>query len=479
MPRVLMICAHAPSLDPRIRWEAEAALPRFDVTLLGFTREDAGDQAGTAIDSCASKFFGRKARSALVFLWRINGALNFPLDLCYCALLILLSPPLAFADAIAWLFAPVVRRRMADAAAHETAILSGAEAAGPLDALRARLSARVFYVFNALRQQFSPAAELFWNAIRSMPDKPDIVHCNDLDTLLVGVLAKRHYGCRLIYDAHEFYPRSDPAGRWIDIGFFSMLERLLIGQADAVVTVNPLLAEVMRQAYALPVVHAVANAEPWTMRREPLQSEMARLARGRVRFLFQGRFSPARGIAEMIMEWQAVDPDRAALFLRGPANIWRTQAINLTVGLGLLDRNVYFLDPVAENELVAAGAEADVGIIPYRPTIINDRLCCPNKLSQYLHAGLLVIANDLPYVKSILTEAEAGLFYNSAQRGTLSQAVQRVLDDPALLPRARKNALLFARRRFNWQIEGARLYALYEACAFATAPQPAAAQVMQ
>src|SRR5580658_2374201 len=194
MPHVLMICAHAPSLDPRIRWEAEAALPRFDVTLLGFTREDAVDRAGTAIDRCASKLFSRKARSALVFLWRLNGALNFPLDLCYLALLILLSPPLAFADALAWLFAPVVRRRMGDAVAPETAILPGAEAAGPLDALRARLSVRVFYVFSALRQQFSPAVGLFWNAIRSMPDKPDIVHCNDLDTLLVGVLAKRHYG---------------------------------------------------------------------------------------------------------------------------------------------------------------------------------------------------------------------------------------------------------------------------------------------
>ena len=37
---VLMICAHEPSLDPRIRWEAEAAARRFDVTVLGFNRDD-------------------------------------------------------------------------------------------------------------------------------------------------------------------------------------------------------------------------------------------------------------------------------------------------------------------------------------------------------------------------------------------------------------------------------------------------------
>ena len=40
---VLMICAHEPSLDPRIRWEAEAAARRFDVTVLGFNRDDGSE----------------------------------------------------------------------------------------------------------------------------------------------------------------------------------------------------------------------------------------------------------------------------------------------------------------------------------------------------------------------------------------------------------------------------------------------------
>src|SRR5439155_10191173 len=112
--------------------------------------------------------------------------------------------------------------------------------------------------------------------------------------------------------------------------------------------------------------------------------------------------------------------------------------------LGLLGRSVFFLDAVAEAELVAAAAEAEIGIVPYRPLIINDRLSCPNKLSQYLHAGLMVIANDLPYVKSVLTDAQAGLFYNSANLDTLAAVVHRIADDPELLRRSRENALRFA-----------------------------------
>ena len=42
-----------------------------------------------------------------------------------------------------------------------------------------------------------------------------------------------------------------------------MIERFLIGRADAAVTVNPMLAEIMRRAYGLGRVYSVPNAEPW------------------------------------------------------------------------------------------------------------------------------------------------------------------------------------------------------------------------
>jgi glycosyltransferase involved in cell wall biosynthesis len=211
-------------------------------------------------------------------------------------------------------------------------------------------------------------------------------------------------------------------------------------------------------------VYSVPNAEPWVDIRPPLvaRSEMERLAASRIKFLFQGRFCSGRGIDELIEGWAKVDGTGAALFLRGPDNFWRNRAIKLAADFDLLDRSVYFLDPVPEDQLIRAAAEADVGIIPYRPLIMNDRLSCPNKLSQYLHAGLLIISTDLPYVKSVLTEANAGLFYISDEPVTFALAVSKVLDDPDLLRRSRENALRFARERFNWQIHGETLYALYD-----------------
>ncbi|HEX4614597.1 MAG TPA: glycosyltransferase [Stellaceae bacterium] len=465
MQHVLMICAHEPSLDPRIRWEAEAAARRFQVTVLGFNRDDRSLPPVERINGYEIIRLNHGAVSGLYYFWRLKDVIPKEIRLALGALLLLGSPLLVLAEVILRLARGAVRwlLRASSRLVTMSLLLKAIKLSPLLGFARGRLMARVEYILAVLRVQFAAATSLFWNHIDAMPHKPDVVHCNDLDTLLVGVLAKQRYGCRVVYDAHEFYPVSDPHGKWLDVTFFSWLERLLIRRADAVVTVNPMLGEAMRAAYTLDRVYSVPNAEPWSdEHRAPARGEMERLANGRVKFLFQGRFTPGRGIDELIEGWAAVDGQRAALFLRGPDNMWREAAVAKAAQLGLLDRSVYFLDAVSEDELVMAAAEADVGVIPYKPLIINDRLSCPNKLSQYLHAGLMVLANDLPYVKSVLSEAGAGIFYNSADLNTLATAARQILDDPELRRRGRENARRFARERFNWQVQGEVLLTLYQ-----------------
>ena len=59
-------------------------------------------------------------------------------------------------------------------------------------------------------------------------------------------------------------------------------------------------------------------------------------------------------------------------------------------------------------------------------------------------------------------EAQAGAFYSSADPQTLAEAVRRLVETPICLPQGRRNALRFARERFNWQVQSETLYALYQ-----------------
>ena len=459
--RVLMICAHEPTMDPRIGWEAEGAAPFFDVSVLGFNRED-GSQPGH--EEAGGFDIVRLRRSDLpairYFWWLKDLAPRWArIALAIAAIVTYpLAAVLEIVGRIGFYGARFLRRlRRPGRPSGEAGISGGATGRSLWN------PERIHFVLGNLRMQFGPAAELFYRYVAAMPIKPDVIHCNDLDTLLVGVLAKQRFGCRVVYDAHEFWPVADSMCTWIDTTFFSVLERHLIHRADAVVTVNPMLAEAMRDAYGLSQVYSVPNVEPWAENRPALRtkSAIADLAGDRVKFLFQGRFTKARGVEEIIAAWSQVDGEKAALFLRGPDNMWRQAAMDMAAERGLLGRSVYFLDAVAEVELVAAAAEADVGIVPYLPIAINERLACPNKLSQYLHAGLMVVTNNLPYVRAVIDEAGAGIWYDSADLSTLSHAVNRIAADREMLRRYQQNGFAFARENYNWQHHGSLFLDFY------------------
>jgi glycosyltransferase involved in cell wall biosynthesis len=454
--RVLMICAHEPTMDPRIRWEAEGAARDFDVTILGFRNADGPPPNVGIADSYKIVRLPRRDVSAFQYALHLRTIISRPAQLTILSALAVLWPVL---------FVGEIVFRLAGQLGRLTTVslpLAMVRRWRNRGGMRPTIFDRIEFIMLSMRGGFSPATALFWEYLCSMPDKPHVVHCNDLDTLLVGVRAKREFGCRVIYDAHEFWPYADALCRWVDQSFFSMLERALIRRVDAVVSVNPMLSEAIRSAYGLDQVHSVPNAEPWIeLRERPATSPLADLAKGRVKFLFQGRFSAARGVEEIISAWRDVDGTRAALFLRGPGNVWKAQATKLAAGLGLLNKSIFFLDAVSEDNLVTAAAEADVGIIPYLPTAINERLSCPNKLSQYLHAGLMIIASELPYVQSVVEQADVGLIYDTADLQTFAQAVKCVIDDPELLRACRRNALRFARDDFNWQKHGGLFLKLY------------------
>ena len=281
---------------------------------------------------------------------------------------------------------------------------------GVVSHLRNSLPRRLRFIFYVMRHQFAPAADVFGPWIRGLAHKPDVVHCNDLDTLLAGIVAKVRFGSRVVYDAHEFYPESHPAGRWLDIKLLTALERFLIRKADAVVTVNPMLAEVMREVYGLAHVYSVPNAEWWVEPgdRPPLQERHdergARTDQGPVPGTVR-RWTRDRGAHRGLEAggWRpgGIVPARAGQCVAAVS--YRTGAQAGPAGqVGLLPRSGL------RGHAGRGRGRGRYRVIPYKPIIRNDRFACPNKLSQYLHAGLMVLTNDLPYVKSVVQAAGAG-----------------------------------------------------------------------
>jgi len=89
----------------------------------------------------------------------------------------------------------------------------------------------------------------------------------------------------------------------------------------------------------------------------------------------------------------------------------------------------------------------------------------------------MIIANDLPFVRSVIEDAKAGICYSSDDLSSLVTAVHKVADDPDLLRRCQANARRYAREVFNWQAQGGLFHALYAGAG--SAPEDASAQFNQ
>ena len=127
---------------------------------------------------------------------------------------------------------------------------------------------------------------------------------------------------------------------------------------------------------------------------------------------------------------------------------------------GLGDR-VQVLAPVPMRDLVASLDGYDVGVVPYLPVGMNNMLCSPNKLFEYMAAGLAVICSDLPVLRAVVADADCGLLVPHGDHDGMVGALTTLCQDRALLARLRSNAFVAATRRYNAAHEEGRLLDIY------------------
>jgi len=276
--------------------------------------------------------------------------------------------------------------------------------------------------------------------------RPDVIVCHDLFALIAGAPLARRFGSRMLYDTHEFFPYAKPsAPRW-ETQALKLVEGHFVRDADAVVTVSPPLARELERVYGLGHVVVAPNAAP--LGAAPL--EFPEPASELVTFLVQGQIAPGRGFGRLLRAWTTVDVPGAVLQIRAPENAYAT-ALRTKFSALFDEGRAQWLPAVAEDELIAAAASAHVGVIPYPGPLPNHVLSCPNKLSQYMAAGMAILSSrDLLYVRELVDRYDMGLVYDPLDAASLRAAVRRFVVDERFRRAARSNARSAFEASFNW-----------------------------
>ncbi len=284
---------------------------------------------------------------------------------------------------------------------------------------------------------------------RSVSLIPRLLICHDLYGLMPAIRLKQRYGCPVIYDSHEFWPQANLDGPPWESRILARVEGAFARRADIVVTVSPHLARHLQTLYRLNRVLSVPNAEPFIRAGSP---SCERQVRWPVRFLLQGRIVPGRGIDTFLRAWSRLNDRRAVLYLRCPESPYLTELQAQYRSL-IEQERIVILEAGASTKLVELASFADVGVIPYVGPNLNHVYACPNKLSQYMQAGLAILSSRLDFITEVVGRYECGIIYDADRPDSLVAGVKQLVDDLDRLQVMKRNAYRAAESEFNWQIQ--------------------------
>lgn len=304
----------------------------------------------------------------------------------------------------------------------------------------------------------------FWGgALRHLRRlRPDVVHANDGNTLMPAMLLKAMVGCEIVYDAHELWTRRNVrSDRVVAPLVETVIEWLGVRASAGVITVSPSIVTWMRRRFRLRTAPTLVRNIPHRRGAvpDPGQGRLRALAGlpAHARVIgYAGGVTTGRGLEETLEALTGLPGDTHLVMLGygDPAYVGRL--FGLAHDLGVQAR-VHLVGPVPGPEVPTALADADAAIVYVRPICLSYRYSLPNKLFESIHAGLPIVAADLPDTAAVVRDYGVGEVFGADRPDQLADAVERVIARAAQY----RAASVTAADVLDWSNEADELIALY------------------
>jgi glycosyltransferase involved in cell wall biosynthesis len=278
----------------------------------------------------------------------------------------------------------------------------------------------------------------------------DITMVNLVDNLpMAAALRRRSHGV-LWYDSQEYFrgegaTQADPRrSRWVRDA-----EARFVHDADVVTTTTQVLADRLTAELQLPApALRLRNAPLEARARErpgpgPSAGDPVRLVWHGFAIHLQGR-----GI-DLLLDAISRCRQRVALTLQGRLRDDERARIEDRCRTLGIDGVVSFRPPAHPERIVESLEDQDAGVIPEPGVDENQRLTSSNKLFECIHAGLAVIAPDLPGLAETVAGEHVGELYRAGDAADLARAIDRVAAERDLRASLQRRALAAA-PRLTW-----------------------------
>lgn len=286
--------------------------------------------------------------------------------------------------------------------------------------------------------------------------RADLLFSNDLDTLLPNFLMSKIKSAHLVYDSHEYFTETpELVNRKFVQGVWKKIEHWIFPKLKDVITVNQSIADLFENQYGVKVA-VVRNIPPLLPLPEKQFEDKYPVDKPIV--LLQGSgINIHRGAEELVQAMQFVE--NANLLIVGGGDV--IDVLN-KMSLDLhLENKIFFIPKVPFEELRYYTSKASLGVSLEKDTNINYRFMLPNKLFEYIQAGVPVLISPMVEMKKIVETYGVGETIKSHNPQEIGRHISHMISDKEKLKTYRENCRIAA-AELNWENEKENLVKILE-----------------
>lgn len=280
----------------------------------------------------------------------------------------------------------------------------------------------------------------------------DVFYSNDLDTLLGNFLASRIKNKPLVYDSHEYFTEMpELTNRFAKI-FWEKLEAFLLPKLKYTITVCESIKEIYNKKYNVDF-QVIRNVSKQFPQNKHIGRKELNLPQDKAIIILQGAgINKDRGVEELI---EAMDYLREVfLIILGGGD--QMEELKKMAKDKVQKNQILFLPRMEYQEMMAYTKVADLGLSLEKNTNLNMEYSLPNKLFEYIQAGIPVLSTALTQKKQLIQKYKIGELIEKTEPLLLAQKIKDMLFNENKRKQWEKNVAT-ASKELVWKVEKKKL----------------------
>jgi glycosyltransferase involved in cell wall biosynthesis len=283
----------------------------------------------------------------------------------------------------------------------------------------------------------------------------ELYHLHDPELIPIGIKLKR-MGKRVVFDSHEDVPKQllgKPYLKkpllWALSRVFSVFESWACKQFDGVIGATPFIRDkflkINPQSVDInnfPLLGELDARVPWASK----SSEVC----------YVGGISLNRGINELVQALELVQRD-VRLNLCGRFSEPEVErACKEMPGWNFINEKG-FIDRDGVRDVISRSL---AGLVTFHP-LPNHIDAQPNKMFEYMSAGVPIIASDFPLWREIVMGNRCGICVDPLDPNSIAKAIDYLVYHPDDARQMGENGRRAVFERYNWSAEKSNLFSFY------------------